>query len=73
MSLLENSQNHQTLQGLKGSLRGQGKLKVIYLLLRMASSEMIVPPPLQFSTTESLTESHVPYSLTYSYMFSMKI
>lgn len=46
MSLLEDSQNHQTLQRLKGSLRGQGKLKIKYLLLRMASGEMIgLPPP----------------------------
>lgn len=44
MSLLENSQNHQTLQGLKGSPRGQGKFKKIYLLLRMASGEMIGLP-----------------------------
>lgn len=60
MSLLENSQNHQTLQGLKGSPRGQGKLKIKHLLLRMASGEMIglpLPPP---NTIEPLTESHVP-------------
>lgn len=56
MSLLENSQNHQTFQGLRGSPRGQGKLK--FVLLRMASGEMIGPPPPH--TTESLTESYVP-------------
>lgn len=59
MSLLENSQNHQTLQGLKGYPRDQGKLKIKYLLLRMASGEMIgLPLPPYY--TEFLTESHVP-------------